>query len=244
MNIKKHISNWYKTTGKNFYQKTQRGEFVDLNEWAFNNQNNYIASFSNVSVDDEFKLISQQIQLENKIEMSIREMWNIWNWVKKTSKLGGQIAEVGSYKGGSAKIICKADSSRIFHIFDTFEGLPEVTIGEDGTMQKGDMACSLESVQEYLKEFTNIKYHKGFFGIETFPAGQFSFVNIDVDTYESTKKALELFYPLMKKGGVIIDHDYRSLHCPGAKKAIDEVMANKPEPIIELWDNQCLIIKQ
>jgi hypothetical protein len=48
----------------------------------------------------------------------------------------------------------------------------------------------------------------------------------------------------MTRGGVILSHDYRSISCPGVKQAYDEFFADKPEIIIELWDTQCVVIKQ
>ena len=69
----------------------------------------------------------------------------------------------------------------------------------------------------------------------------FSFVNLDVDTYESTKKCLEFFYPRMSAGGVIVSHDY--LRRQGSRKAVDEYFADKPEPVVETAASQCIVVK-
>jgi hypothetical protein len=70
---------------------------------------------------------------------------------------------------------------------------------------------------------------------------QFSLVNFDVDTYESTKKCLEFFYPRMNPGGVILSHDY--ITAPGVQKAFDEFFVDKPEPVVETAGSQCIVIK-
>lgn len=44
--------------------------------------------------------------------------------VRNTAKLGGAIAELGTFQGASAKLIAETDSTRLIHLFDTFEGLP------------------------------------------------------------------------------------------------------------------------
>ena len=54
------------------------------------------------------------------------EAYYIFMAVKRTQKVPGDIAEVGVYKGGSAKIICSAKGDKSLHLFDTFEGLPKV----------------------------------------------------------------------------------------------------------------------
>ena len=59
----------------------------------------------------------------------------------------------------------------------------------------------------------------------------FAIVNIDLDLFDPTKAALEHFFPLVVRGGVVILDDYEGF--PGAKKAVDEYLAdhNRPERI-------------
>ena len=47
-----------------------------------------------------------------------------------------------------------------------------------------------------------------------------SLLRLDTDFYESTKKELEILYPRLNKGGVLIIDDYG--HWKGSKKAVDE----------------------
>ncbi len=110
--------------------------------------------------------------------------------VRQTQKVPGDIAEVGVYKGGSAKIICSAKGEKHLHLFDTFEGLPKV---EDIDMvwpfYEGKFAASCDGVKEYLKNDHNVFFYKGIFPVTLGPVKEkmFSMVNLDVDTYESTK---------------------------------------------------------
>ena len=46
--------------------------------------------------------------------------------VTATEKLGGDMAELGVASGASAKLISEYAPSRTLHLFDTFEGLPDV----------------------------------------------------------------------------------------------------------------------
>ena len=55
------------------------------------------------------------------------EAYHVYSIVKSQSNLEGEMAEVGVYQGGSAKIICETKGNRKLHLFDTFQGLPDVT---------------------------------------------------------------------------------------------------------------------
>lgn len=173
------------------------------------------------------------------------ESYTICMAVKSVAKLGGSMAEVGVYKGGSAKLICKYKGDSPLHLFDTFEGLPEPT-ERDTSMgfHEGQFGnTSRELVEELLKPYSNVHIYQGFFPDTALPIEResFSFVNLDVDLHDSTLAALEFFYPRTQKGGIILSHDYST--ADGVRKAVDEFFARKPEPILPVSDSQCLIVK-
>ena len=176
--------------------------------------------------------------------ISINEASQIYTSVKATSKICGDIAEVGVYRGSTAKIICEANNGRAVHLFDTFEGLPEPSKDNDeGIFQKSQYTCTLDNVKKRLSSYPNVSFYKGLFpstGVAV-KDSQFSFVHLDVDLYDSTKDSLAFFYPRMTKGGIIISHDY--FYSKGVRKAFDEFFENKTEPIIKLVDSQCMIVK-
>jgi O-methyltransferase len=177
-----------------------------------------------------------------KQTMGVDEAYLIRSAVLGTAKLGGDIAEVGVFRGGTARVICEAKGDRTLHLFDTFEGLPQP--GEiDSAFHKGQYACTLESVRAYLSGFAGVHFYKGYFPATGDPVKDrnFSFVHLDVDLYESTARALAFFYPRMMVGGSIISHDY--VEFPGVRNAFDEFFADKPEPVIEMSGNQCLVVK-
>lgn len=186
-------------------------------------------------------------QIKREKGISIREigLYQIYMAVKKTEKVDGDIAEVGVYKGSSAKFICEA-SKKPVHLFDTFEGLPELCENDD-TKQfyKGEFSTQFQEVKDYLKNYSNVRFYKGLFPstAKSIESKDFSFVHLDLDIYESTSAALNFFYPKMSKGGIIISHDYPG--AAGVKKAVDDFFENKPEIVIELlpFCEQCLIVK-
>jgi len=137
----------------------------------------------------------------------------------------GDLAEVGVYYGGTAKIMAERYPDRDIYIFDTFEGLPDWVDNEvgDSDVEKfktGDMKeATLKIVKENLKEYKNIHIYKGVFPETSEPIKdkKFAFVHIDTDIYKSTKLALDFFIPRAK---VIIIHDYPIFK--GVRKAVDE----------------------
>ncbi|MCG2691215.1 class I SAM-dependent methyltransferase [Microgenomates group bacterium] len=173
------------------------------------------------------------------------EAWRLFLLVKKTKKIKGDLAEVGVYKGRSAKIICLAKGARPLYLFDTFKGLPSVDYSIDPAfLYKGLYAASFFEVKKYLKKYKNVYYYKGLFP-QT--AGRvknrkFSLVHLDCDTYKSTKASLEFFYPRMNRGGVIVSHDYFG-PAKGVAKAFDEYFQDKQEILIKMPGSQCMITK-
>jgi hypothetical protein len=138
------------------------------------------------------------------------------------------MAEVGVYRGASAKLICSAKGPRTFWGFDTFAGLKDVS-SEDKHwgmtyFKSGQFAASQQEVADYLAGFNDVRLVTGFFPESAGDAAarSFSFVHLDVDTYGSTLASLRFFWPRMVAGGIVITHDS---HAQGVAKAIAEFTA-------------------
>lgn len=185
-----------------------------------------------------------EIRFENELLIEDIEALHLYFAVKNTSKVDGEIAEVGSYKGGSAKIICEAKGRKALYLFDTFEGLPALSrFDNPKQFHVGQFDESFDNVKEYLKRYKNVYATKGIFPKTSLIIRnkRFSFVHLDLDIYKSTYDALNFFYPRMNRGGIIISHDY--VNAPGVNKAVKQFFKDKPEPVIELAGCQCLIVK-
>jgi O-methyltransferase len=162
-----------------------------------------------------------------------------------TRRCSGEIAECGVYKGGTAKILAEAIPNRPIHLFDTFQGMPE-TDQERDLHKKGDFAdTSVESVRVYLAAHKNVTCVPGFVPdtLEVVRDCTFAFVHIDLDIYAAIKAACEFFYPRMQLGGTLLFDDYGFASCPGARAAVDEFFADKPEVTIVMITGQCSVQK-
>lgn len=149
-----------------------------------------------------------------------------------TLSLGGACAEAGVFKGGTAELIAMSKGERSLYLFDTFTGIP-YSGKHDNHHKAGDFNdTSFEKVRDRLAKYEGVSIHQGIFPQDTgsvIDDVRFSFVHLDVDVYESYINALNVFYPKMIKGGVIICDDYNWGTCLGAKVACDEFFESKPE---------------
>ena len=149
----------------------------------------------------------------------------------------GAFAEVGVYKGRTAKLIHHYASERELHLFDTFNGFTERSVAQErkstgiSVRAKEFADTSVPGVKAYVEQRNdNVFFHPGFFP-ESIPRElfeqKFAFVHLDADLYEPTFEGLKFFYPRMTANGMIIVHDYNSWH--GSRKAVDDFFADKVE---------------
>lgn len=193
---------------------------------------------------DAVSNLISKVRGEVDCQILSNEAYMVWSVARAQSSMPGAMAEVGVYQGASAKLICEAKGDAELHVFDTFEGLMDVS-EHDPLFRDNGYAAAEDSVRRYLSSYPNVHIHRGYFPQDTADAvsdRMFSFVNLDVDTYASTKNCLEFFYPRLLPGGILMSHDYAQAE--GVRKAFDEVLGPKPESVIELAESQCLFIRQ
>ena len=168
--------------------------------------------------------------------------------------ISGDMAEVGVYKGSTARLIHHYLPERNLHLFDTFEGFTERSIvaekeNTDFTTKGHKFSdTSLEAVQRYVSRLNdNVHFYKGYFP-DSIPSGfdelKFSFVHLDADLFEPTIEGLKYFYPRMNAKGMLVVHDYNAWK--GARMAVDEFFSDKPEMPVPMPDKSgsALIVKQ
>lgn len=224
---------------RGFPRSFEKKAFLLINDFL-SQRDHYVVSFR-----PEHRWISQLIQsVRRERDLLIRndEAANLAFLTAATSKVDGDLAEVGCYQGGSAKIISEAKGNRPLHLFDTFEGLPNPGEFDESVFSKGKFKCELEEVQLYLAAYPNVHFYKGLFPstADAVSNRTFAFVNLDVDLHESTRSALEFFYPRMQVGGILVSHDYAT---SGVRRAFDEFFEDKPEVVIPLLGNQCMVVR-
>jgi len=154
---------------------------------------------------------------------------------------------VGVYKGGTARLLAAVfrKCDKPVHLFDTFQGMPAVDAQKDLHKQGDFSDTSLESVRQFLADMPNARLYPGIFPTTAAPIEnrRFAMVHIDADIYSSVRDSCEFFYPRMNRAGIVMFDDYGTKSCPGAKRAVDEFFANKPERLIYFPTSQAVVIK-
>ena len=192
----------------------------------------------------EGRLSRELLKVSRNYPDKIR-LYNFWLQIQRINKdkVKGDFAELGVYKGDSARIIHLMAPDRDFHLFDTFEGFTGTDLkpetGKAATYSTKDFADT--SLNHVLKNIGLIpdkfKVHVGYFpqSADGMEETTFALVNMDADLYNPTKAGLEYFYPRLSPGGVIFIHDYND-KWEGLMKAVDEFAATIPEKLILVPD--------
>lgn len=202
-----------------------------------------------VDVPKIFEFTYSHLRNEFNILLSFKECYNLYNCVKMVEDLNGDVIEVGTYGGGSARLMSLfLKKNKLIYSFDTYEGLVDVDdkdLTQDTSLKNGDFLQVYENVKNKFSDVNNVILKKGYFPeCQDFEDSKlFSLAHLDVDTYQSTLNCLDFLYPRMLKNGIIISHDFGNCSTPGVGLAFREFFRDKPEHIIPLWDTQCMIIK-
>lgn len=175
------------------------------------------------------------------------EAYFIIDALAQCKDLEGDVCEFGVAHGETSALIANEialSSNKIFHLFDSFEGLPKPSekdqLKDDifslGDMENyaGKMSCMEDFVIARLKaiSFQSKRYviHKGFFEEvihqdDKLPE-KVCFAYVDFDFYEPIKLALEFLHQRTSSGAMIIVDDY-NFFSTGPKSAVDEFIKEK-----------------
>ena len=173
----------------------------------------------------------------------------LYTMAQQSLNLNGELWECGVYKGGTAmllaEIISQNGNKRSLHLFDTFEGMPETDDIKDLHSQGDFSDTSFNKVKALVGREEFVSIHKGFIPqtFSDFEDSAISFAHIDVDIFSAVRDCCEFIYPRILAGGIMIFDDYGIPSCPGARQAIDEYFADKPEEPLILTTGQALVFK-
>ncbi len=162
--------------------------------------------------DDLFTELSDYTRIRTT-EMIIKEL--------QQNEVGGEMAEVGVFRGRFAKIFSYYFPDKKLYLYDSFEGFEEDVLVSEikmgnavETWSKWFFDTSAELVEEYIANKDKTFIRKGFFPRsieEAEKKEQFCLVSLDADLYKPILEGLRFFYPRLSKGGYILVHDYNSL---------------------------------
>lgn len=162
--------------------------------------------------------------------------------VLERERVEGSLAELGVYKGTTAKLLRELMPGRTLWLFDTFEGFDARDLAHERGGATGGFRfddTSLDAVLRYVGGGDRVRACQGRFpdtAAQVPGDERFALVHLDADLYKPTADALAFFYPRMSPGGFIVLHDYGSGAWPGIAEAADAFFEDKPEAIVRIPD--------
>jgi hypothetical protein len=213
-----------------------------------------------LNYDDEEPARKAIALVEAHTMLSYQRLVTLWQQVRYLDRAGvkGSLVECGTWKGGAAALMALAHRQsgqphRDLHLFDSFEGLPEPDRAHDGDMAVqyagarasgtlrsigkcvgtlDDNRQAVNVIAHYPSSCTH--FHVGWFQdtLYTLPTsfGGIALLRIDGDWYESTRICLDMLFPKVVSGGIVVIDDYGKWS--GCRKAVDEFMARLSRPLL------------
>lgn len=173
-----------------------------------------------------YGIISDQVQRDELLTLLrefVRAMVN-----------DGTIVEFGCYIGTTSlyirRLLDQMKRTNEFHVYDSFEGLPEKRSEDVSPLGVQFKAGELRvTKKQFIHEFHKAGLrlpiiHKDWFSdifAQDVP-NNIAFAFLDGDYYESIMTPLKLIEKKLSKGAVIVVDDYGNQALPGASKAVDE----------------------
>lgn len=161
-------------------------------------------------------------------------------------RLDGPIAEVGTYRGRTARFMRDVAENREIYAFDTFEGVEMPTPERCRTRKSPSRLFSNTNISVVRQNLGhNVRLVPGVFPRDA-PSDlpqMFALADIDLDFEASTQAALEYLYPLIRPGGYLFVHDYNNHEFKdGVRLAVDDFFLRQHESFVEIPDRQGSVI--
>jgi O-methyltransferase len=165
--------------------------------------------------------------------------WNLWQLVRQVAKgtaREGHFVEIGVWRGGTGMLTARrmlaCGLTQPIHLCDTFEGVPKAS-EEDPYYRGGEHGDTSTGLLPPLAHALGLPDSAYRICVGIFPEdmpdtlrdGQFGFVHIDVDAYESGRGCFAEVWPRMAPGGVVVFDDYGFEGTVGIAKLVDELAA-------------------
>lgn len=175
-------------------------------------------------------LLSDQVDAR-EVAIILRELETILK-----EGVDGDVVEFGCYVGTTSVFLAKRleATNKKLYLYDSFEGLPPKTAQDDSPaglqFREGEL---LATKKQLIRNLTQAHVPmpiitKGWFSQLTtkdVPV-QISFAFLDGDYYHSVMDPLQLIWPLLAPGAIVVVDDYANEALPGAARAVDTWLTN------------------
>lgn len=208
-------------------------------------------TFSPWAIERNFLSIWEQVHDHTLVD--IYRAYELYDLVRQTADVNGDILEVGVWRGGSGAILAGAaarwkPNSRVW-LCDTFSGVVKAGM-HDPTYKGGEHSDTSRQAVVGLTSslgLSNIDVLQGSFPDETGSAlegRQIAFCHIDVDVYQSGADIMEWLLPRVSRGSVIVFDDYGFSTCAGVTQLVNELRAGADWHFIYNLNKHAILIRK
>lgn len=167
----------------------------------------------------------------------------------------GEIVEVGCHAGLTSvyfrRVLDECHSTKEFHAYDSFQGLPEKDKKDKGSeygdvFKEGyfDMKGTWQIETRFKNEGLELPIlHVGWFKDQTYP-DKIAFAFLDGDFYSSILDSLKCVWDKVSVGGYVFIHDYAWDALPGVERACREFFGEDYKNMITNLGGLGMIIKK
>ena len=178
--------------------------------------------------------------------------YELWTMVEQCGRLGGDILEVGVWRGGTGCLMAvKAKllglRSKVY-LADTFSGV--VKAGENDPSYRGgehaDTSVDIVLNSKQSLNLDNVELLVGIFPDQSSAPvenARFSLCHIDVDVYTSAADVLDWVWPRLHIGGAVIFDDYGSIQTGGMTRLVNERMGTPGAVIVYNLNGHAVMVK-
>ncbi len=217
---------------------------------------NYAVSYPNATLapwlgDRVFMQTYERVKHNTLVD--IYRMYELWELAGQALQAGGDIVEVGVWRGGTGCLMAKRAetmnaSSRVF-LCDTFSGVVKAG-AEDSSYKGGEHSDTGVTVLRKLEADLSLDNTEVLVGVFPDTTGNLlatkniCLCHIDVDVYQSAKDAVEFVWDRIPAGGVIVFDDYGFAGCEGVTRYVDELRTRDDVFFFNNLNGHAVILKQ
>jgi O-methyltransferase len=210
------------------------------------------ATYSPWEDDKAFLSVFREIKKNKNTLVDRFRCYELWSLVGQTAKLGGDILEVGVWRGGTGCLMAyraqAAGSPLRTYLCDTFTGVVKAGV-KDSAYRGGEHSdTSIDVVKELAQTLrvSNIEVLQGIFPEDTgdrIADRVFGLCHIDVDVYASARDVLNWVWPRLLVGGVVVYDDYGFSGCSGVTRLVNEEMSRPGAITLHNLNGHAVMIK-
>jgi O-methyltransferase len=201
--------------------------------------------------DRDFMRAFEEVQQSTLVD--IYRLYELWTLVAETAKIGGDIVEVGAWRGGSGCLMARhaqmLNSDVKVWLCDTFSGVVKADT-QDSTYRGGEHSDATEASVKRLAwkmGLNNVQTLVGVFPDQTGPsclADSIRLLHVDVDVYQSAKDIVLYLWGRLPPGAVIVFDDYGFVGCDGVTRFVDDLRSKSNLIYLYNLNGHAVLIKQ